>query len=107
MIAQVFFNRLAIEMPLQSDISILYALGVHKELVTYEDLEVDSPYNLYKNTGFGPGPFNNPGTSAIEAVLNPLDNSYYYFVADLKTGKVYFSETLEEHNVLVEQYVNN
>lgn len=105
-IAQVFFNRLSVDMPLQSDIAILYALGVHKELVTYKDLEVDSPYNLYKHTGFGPGPFNNPGEAAIEAVLNPLENNYYYFVADLATGKVYFSETLDEHNVLVEQYVN-
>ncbi|MHC5268050.1 endolytic transglycosylase MltG [Enterococcus sp. LJL98] len=105
-IAQVFFNRLAIDMPLQSDIAILYALGVHKELVTFKDLEVDSPYNLYKHTGFGPGPFNNPGEAAIEAVLNPKENPYYYFVADLETGKVYFAETLEEHNVLVEQYVN-
>lgn len=105
-IAQVFFNRLAVDMPLQSDIAILYALGVHKELVTYKDLEVDSPYNLYKHTGFGPGPFNNPGEAAIEAVLNPQENNYYYFVADLATGNVYFSETLDEHNVLVEQYVN-
>lgn len=106
MIAQVFFNRLAIDMPLQSDIAILYALGVHKELVTYEDLEVDSPYNLYKHTGFGPGAFNNPGENAIQAVLNPEKNNYYYFVADLATGKVYFAESLEEHNRLVEQYVN-
>ncbi|OTE88755.1 aminodeoxychorismate lyase, partial [Escherichia coli] len=57
-IAQVFFNRLAIDMPLQSDISILYSLGEHKELVTYGDTQVDSPYNLYVHTGYGPGPFN-------------------------------------------------
>lgn len=106
-IAQVFFNRLAIDMPLQSDISILYALGEHKELVTYEDLEVDSPYNLYKNTGFSPGPFNSPSEQAIQAVLNPIPNEYLYFVADLDTGDVYFAKTLEEHNQLVEEYVNN
>lgn len=106
MIAQVFFNRLATDMPLQSDISILYALGVHKELVTYEDTAVDSPYNLYVNKGFGPGPFNSPGEMAIQAVLAPAANEYYYFVADLATGQVYFSKTLEEHNLLVEQYVN-
>ncbi|WP_204654759.1 endolytic transglycosylase MltG [Enterococcus lemanii] len=106
LIAQVFFNRLAVDMPLQSDISILYALGVHKELVTYEDTAVDSPYNLYVNKGFGPGPFNSPGEMAIQAVLEPTANDYYYFVADLATGAVYFSSTLEEHNVLVEQYVN-
>ncbi|WP_207940930.1 UPF0755 protein [Enterococcus sp. DIV2402] len=105
-IAQVFFNRLATGMPLQSDISILYALGVHKEMVLYEDLEVDSPYNLYKNTGYGPGPFDNPSEQAIKAVLEPTPNNNYYFVADLETGKVYYAETLEEHNKLVDEYVN-
>nr|WP_237579055.1 endolytic transglycosylase MltG [Enterococcus sp. CU12B] len=106
-IAQVFFNRLKVDMPLQSDISILYALGEHKEMVYYKDLEVDSPYNLYKNTGYGPGPFNSPSEQAIDAVLNPIPNDYYYFVADIDTQKVYYAETLDEHNKLVEEYVNN
>lgn len=106
-IAQVFFNRLAIDMPLQSDISILYALGEHKELVTYEDTQVDSPYNLYVHTGYGPGPFNNPSEAAIQAVLEPTPNNYYYFVADIQTQEVYFAETYEQHMQLVEQYVNN
>ena len=106
-IAQVFFNRLAIDMPLQSDISILYALGEHKELVTYEDTQVDSPFNLYVHTGYGPGPFNNPSEEAIQAVLDPTPNNYYYFVADIQTQEVYFAETYEQHMQLVEQYVNN
>lgn len=106
-IAQVFFNRMAVDMPLQSDISILYALGEHKELVTLKDLEVDSPYNLYKNKGYGPGPFDNPSEQSIQAVLNPTPNNYYYFVADIKDGTVYYAETLEQHNELVEKYVNN
>lgn len=105
-IAQVFFNRLAAPMPLQSDISILYALDTHKELVTLEDTQVDSPYNLYVNQGYGPGPFDNPSEQAIKAVLNPQANNYYYFVADLKTGQVYYAETFEEHQALVDQYVN-
>ncbi len=74
-------------MPLQSDISILYALGEHKEVVTIKDTEVDSPYNLYTNTGFGPGPFDNPSQEAILAVLDPTENDYIYFVADISTGK--------------------
>ena len=106
-IAQVFFNRLDTDMPLQSDISILYALGEHKEFVTYDDLEVDSPYNLYKNKGFGPGPFGSPSEEAIDAVLNPIPNDNLYFVADLDTGKVYYAKTLDEHNKLVEKYVNS
>jgi len=106
-IAQVFFNRTDADMPLQSDISILYALGEHKELVTYEDLEVDSPYNLYQNVGYGPGPFDNPSEDAIDAVLNPTDNDYYYFVADTSTGNVYYAETYEEHNELIEEYMDD
>ncbi len=93
-------------MPLQSDISILYALGEHKEFVYNKDLEVDSPYNLYKNTGYGPGPFDNPSQEAILAVLEPTDNDYVYFVADISTGKVYYAKTYEEHMELVEKYVN-
>jgi UPF0755 protein len=105
-IAQVFFNRIAANMPLQSDISILYALGEHKETVTYKDLEVDSPYNLYKNTGYGPGPFDSPSEQAINAVLNPTENNYLYFVADISTGNVYFAETYEQHQEYVQKYVN-
>lgn len=106
-VVSVFNNRLAVNMPLQSDITILYALGVHKEIVTFADLEVDSPYNLYKHVGYGPGPFNSPSEEAVKAVLTPATTDYLYFVADLKTGNVYYSKTLEEHNKLVEQYVNN
>ncbi len=106
-IAQVFFNRIEAQMPLQSDISILYALGEHKELVTYKDTEVDSPYNLYVNSGYGPGPFDNPSQEAILAVLDPTETEDYYFVADITTGKVYYAKTYEEHMELVEKYVNN
>ncbi|BBM17516.1 hypothetical protein G15_1161 [Enterococcus avium] len=105
-IAQVFFNRIKAQMPLQSDISILYALGEHKEVVTIKDTEVDSPYNLYTNAGYGPGPFDNPSQEAILAVLDPTENDYIYFVADISTGKVYYAKTYEEHMELVEKYVN-
>lgn len=105
-IAQVFFNRIDSGMALQSDISILYALGEHKEVVTIKDTQVNSPYNLYVNTGYGPGPFDNPSQEAISAVLNPTDNDYVYFVADISTGKVYYAKTYEEHMELVEKYVN-
>ena len=77
-------------MPLQSDISILYAMDKHKVHLSNKDTEIDSPYNLYIHKGFGPGPFNNPSTDAIDAVLNPLENDYYYFLADITTHKVYF-----------------
>ncbi|WP_297819100.1 endolytic transglycosylase MltG [uncultured Lactobacillus sp.] len=98
-IAGVFFNRLDADMPLQSDISVMYALNKHKHSLSLKDVRVKSPYNLYIHKGFGPGPFNNPSLNSISAVLNPEDRSanYLYFVANLKTGKVYFSHTLDEH----------
>lgn len=106
-IVSVFENRIVQNMPLQSDVSVLYALGTHKELVTYADLEVDSPYNLYKHVGYGPGPFASSSEDAIQATLDPVKTDFLYFVADIDTGIVYYSRTLDEHNKLVEQYVNN
>lgn len=98
-IAGVFENRLEKDMMIQSDISVLYALGRHKAHVTYRDLKVDSPYNLYRNKGVGPGPFNSPSVDSVRAVLNPVDKDkgYLYFIANMKTGKVYFSRTYAEH----------
>nr|WP_191985921.1 endolytic transglycosylase MltG [Loigolactobacillus jiayinensis] len=98
-IAGVFFNRIDASMPLQSDISVMYALNTHKTHLYNKDLAVKSPYNLYKNKGYGPGPFNNPSKDSIQAVLNPTERAqdYLYFVANLKTGKVYYSQTFEEH----------
>jgi UPF0755 protein len=106
-VAQVFLNRLQNDMPLGTDISVLYALRTKKNVVTIADTQVDSLYNLYQNKGVGPGPFNSPSKMSIEAVLNPKANDDLYFVADVKTGKVYFSKTNEEHEKLAEKYVNN
>ena len=105
MIADVFFNRLEEDMALQSDISLLYALDKHTEYVTIADTEVDSPYNLYINKGFGPGPFDNPSEQAIQATLNPIEGNYLYFLADLETGEVYFAETYEQHLEYQDLYI--
>lgn len=104
-IAGVFENRLDQKMKIQSDISVLYALNTHKQKVTYRDLKVNSPYNLYKNQGVGPGPFNNPSLDSIKAVLYPKDRNkdYLYFIANLKTGKVYFSKTYVQHQELAKK----
>lgn len=106
-IAQVFFNRIEADMPLQSDISILYALETHKVHLSNKDTQVDSPYNLYINKGTGPGPFNNPSEQAIQAVLNPEPNTYIYFLADVSTGKVYYANNYEEHLELKAKYIDN
>ncbi|WP_228027548.1 endolytic transglycosylase MltG [Bacillus fonticola] len=97
LIASVFFNRIDEGMPLQTDPTILYALGEQLDRVLYEDLEVDSPYNTYKNTGLPPGPIANAGQTSLEAALEPETSSYLYFQAD-EEGEVYFTKTLEEHN---------
>lgn len=105
LISGVFHNRLDAEMPLQTDVSVAYALGSHREYVTLKDIEVDSPYNTYLYPGLTPGPVNSPSESAILAALHPEKTDYMYFLADIKTGKVYYSKTYEEHLKLQEKYV--
>ena len=110
-IASVFFNRLNTEMPLQSNIAILYAQGkLGEETTLAEDTNIDtsieSPYNIYWRAGLMPGPVDSPSLSAIEAVLNENATDYYYFVADVTTGTVYFANTIEEHDQNVATYVN-
>lgn len=105
-IASVFYNRLKIDMPLQTDPTVLYAKGKHKERVLYEDLEVDSPYNTYKNTGLPPGPIACAGTMSIEAALNPEDTDYLYFLATAE-GNVIFTKTLDEHNREKAKHITN
>ncbi len=105
-IASVFYNRIKEDMPLQTDPTVLYSQGKHKERVTYKDLEVDSPYNTYKNKGLTPGPISNAGTMSMEAALHPAKTDYLYFLA-AGDGTVYFSSTLEEHNSLKAKYITN
>ncbi|MCW4397713.1 endolytic transglycosylase MltG [Lentilactobacillus parabuchneri] len=97
--AGVLLNRIDINMPLQSDVAVLYAIHRNNKTLTNKDLQSNSPYNLYKYTGFGPGPFDSPSISSMSAVLHPLDRSkdYLYFVANTKTKKVYYSKTYAEH----------
>lgn len=107
-IASVFINRMeeSPAMPLQTDPTVLYALGKHKA-VTYEaDLEVDSPYNTYKHKGLPPGPIATSGTASMESVLNPAKTDYLYFLAD-KDGKNYFSKTLDEHLAKKEKHIDS
>ena len=80
-IAGVFYNRLKKDMPLQSDITVLYALQEKRGNVTYADLEIDSPYNTYKYAGLPPAPINVPPKPCLEAVLNPDQHGYIYFCA--------------------------
>lgn len=112
MIASVFNNRLAQGMPLQSNIAILYAMGKLGQKTTLAEdaginTEIASPYNIYQNPGLMPGPVDSPSLSAIKATIAPAKTNYLYFVADVKTGNVYYAEGYEEHSANVERYVNS
>lgn len=111
-IASVFYNRMNIGMPLQSNIAILYAMDKLGQKTTLaEDAAIDtaivSPYNIYANLGLMPGPVDSPSLKAIEATVNPAETNYLYFVADVTTGQVYFAETYEDHDANVQTYVNS
>ncbi len=101
-IAQVFLKRLKMDMPLQSDTTIQYLLDAPKEDVSYEDTEIESPYNTYQHIGLPPGPIANPGMDAIEAVLYPANTDYLYFVAD-RQGHNHYSRTYDEHLEIVDR----
>ena len=96
-IAAVFYNRLREGMMLQSDPTVVYALGVWRSRVLYRDLDVKSPYNTYRNKGLPPGPICNPGRGAFHAVLFPNpDTTEFYFVAR-GDGTHIFSKAWEDH----------
>lgn len=95
-IAGVFMNRLQKDMPLQSDITVLYALQERRVDVTYKDLEVDSPYNTYQHTGLPIGPVCSPSAPTMKDVLHYEKSDYLFFFAT-EDGKVLFSKTLKEH----------
>lgn len=101
-VAQVFWKRLKIGMPLQSDTTFQYLRDDPKEDLTLADTTVDSPYNTYQHKGLPPGPIASPGMAAIEAVLSPADTDYLYFVAD-REGHNHYSKTYAEHQALVEE----
>lgn len=103
LIASVFYNRIKIGMPLQSDATIQYIFEKRKKIVTYKDLKIDSPYNSYKNKGLPPTPIANPGIKSIEAVLNPADTDYLYFVAKMDGGNNY-STNYQDHLKYVKEY---
>ncbi|MCL0051906.1 endolytic transglycosylase MltG [Peptococcaceae bacterium] len=103
-ISSVIHNRLKINMPLQIDATVLYALGEHKEVVLYKDLEVESPYNTYKVNSLPPGPIASPGTASLHAAVNPAKTDYLYYVLK-PDGSHAFSRTYSEHLANVSKYL--
>lgn len=112
LIAGVFYNRLNLGMPLQSNIAILYAEGkLGQKISLADDTEIDttinSPYNVYINQGLMPGPVDSPSADAIESSINQTKSENLYFVADVTDGKVYYASNKEEHDRNVADHVNS
>lgn len=96
-VAAVIWNRLRIDMLLQIDATIQYALGEQKPVLTFDDLKIDSPFNTYTHKGLPPTPIANPGLASLQAAANPADVDYLYYVARADgTGRHYFSREYEQ-----------
>lgn len=96
LISSVIDNRIAKNMPLQIDATVIYALGKHVDKVLYKHLEVESPYNTYKNKGLPIGPIANPGKPSLIAALEPTKTDYIYYLLDPKTGEHYFTNSYSD-----------
>ena len=106
-IAGVFINRLNKNMKLQSDPTVIYALGNDFDgNLTRKNLQIDNPYNTYRYKGLPPGPISIVSYDSLEAALNPLLTDYLYFVS-MGNGFHKFSKTLTEHNKAVLKYQIN
>jgi len=101
LVAGVFFNRLHAGIPLESDVTVLYAQSLAGDNSTAVNTQFVSPYNTYLNAGLPPGPIDSPGSTAINAVLHPTASDYLYFLA-LPNGKVEYSVTLAQHNAQIQ-----
>ena len=112
LIAGIFYNRLNQNMPLQSNIAILYAEGKLGQNISLADdaaidTSIDSPYNVYTKVGLMPGPVDSPSLDAIESSINQTKSDYLYFVANVQDGKVYYATTREEHDRNVQEHIKS
>ncbi|MDE0583982.1 endolytic transglycosylase MltG [Planococcus sp. A6] len=105
-IASVFYNRIDQDMPLQTDPTVIYAMGEHKDRLFNSDYEFEDPYSTYTNKGLPPGPIAAAGASSIEAVLDPNQTEYLYFLADSE-GNNYFSTSYEQHLQYRDEHIGN
>lgn len=99
LVSGVFWNRLNhpdLFPRLQSCVTVDYAMGIKKQILSLEDTKFDSPYNTYQNEGLPFGPICCPSLESIEAALSPTENDYYYFQSD-DNGRLHFGKTFEEH----------
>ena len=106
-VAGVFYNRLNDEWLLGSSVTVCYAL--YDNYHSWEDCErnpdINSAYNTYQNLGLPIGPICNFNEAALDATVNPEKTDYYYFIANVNTGDMYFAKTLEEHQYNIDHYM--
>ncbi|MEW6455668.1 MAG: endolytic transglycosylase MltG [Acidobacteriota bacterium] len=106
LISSVFHKRLKIGIPLQCDPTVIYAYrkkGILKEILSRDDLKINSPYNTYIHRGLPPTPICSPGKDSIEAALYPANTNFLYFVSK-GDGSHYFSKNISEHNKAVKKF---
>ncbi|MCH7492783.1 endolytic transglycosylase MltG [Patescibacteria group bacterium] len=94
--AGIFYERMAVGVPLQSDATVNYVTGKQALQPTLEDLDVDNLYNTYKYQGLPPGPISNPSLSSIMAAIYPTETDFFYFLTK-PDGSTVFSKTFDEH----------
>ena len=105
-VAGVYANRLAKNIPLQADPSVIYAellQGAYSGALHHQDMQFRSAYNTYVHAGLPPGPIGNPGKISLEAAMHPADTPYLYFVSDGNSHHR-FARSLDEHNRNVAAY---
>ena len=110
LVSSVFINRLAWDYPMQSSVTVCYAIDYDRNTDNWQACEVNtefnSPYNTYMYTGLPPGPIENPGKDAIDSVVHAPETNYFFFMADVcGDGTVYFAETENEHYANVAKYL--
>lgn len=103
-VADIFWRRNKIKWALQSCATVNYITGKNDPAISAADRQIDSFYNTYKYPGLPLGPIGNPSLKAINAVLFPEKNDYWYFMSDLE-GNMYYAKTLEDHNRNVSKYL--
>lgn len=111
-IASIILNRLGIGMKLDIDATIQFALGYQsaektwwKKNLTLDDINLNSAYNTYNNSGLPPGPISNPGLESIMAVVNAPQTDYLFYISDSQ-GNIHPAKTIEEHNANIAKYLN-
>lgn len=95
-VAGILWKRIEIGMPLQVDAVFGYIFGTDTFSPTFDQLEIDSPYNTYLNRGLPPGPIANPGLESLRAAVNPVETPYLYYLTGVD-GRMHYGRTFEEH----------